>query len=163
MKMKFKSFILFIAIAIVMGLASPAETQPFQSGPSKFRRAFFATADRGNIEWIVADGEITADTPTDFRRFLLTDGIRRGDKLEVYLNSPGGNLVGDIQFGKAIREFGLGTRVARTVPDGPPFRDGEQPETDAPGYCYSACAFVLLGGNGELPMMAPSASMHDYG
>jgi hypothetical protein len=142
--MRFKVFSL--SIAIFTALAGPAITQTFQSGPMKFRRSFFATADRGNIEWIVADGEITADTPKDFRRFLLTGGTQRGARLEVYLNSPGGNLIGAIQFGEAIREFGLGTRVARTVPDGPAFRDGEQPETDAPGYCYSACAFVFLAG-----------------
>jgi hypothetical protein len=112
----------------------------------KFRRAFFATADRGNIEWIVADGQITADTPKEFRRFLSTGGIQRGSRLELYLNSPGGSVIGAIQFGDVIREFGFGTRVARTVPDRPAFRDGERPETDAPGYCYSACAFVFLGG-----------------
>jgi hypothetical protein len=112
----------------------------------KFRRAFFPTADRGNIEWIVADGEITAETPREFRRFLLSGKIQGGAKLEVYLNSPGGNLIGAIQFGEAIREFGFEARVARSVPDGNASRDGEQPETDAPGHCYSACAFVFLGG-----------------
>jgi hypothetical protein len=65
--------------------------------------------------------------------------------LEVYLNSPGGNLIGAVKFGEAIREFGFGTRVARSVPYGPVLR-GHQPEIDAPGYCYSGCAFIFLGG-----------------
>ncbi len=50
--------VLSLSIAIVTALAGPAIAQTFQLGPMKFRRAFFATADRGNIEWIVADGEV---------------------------------------------------------------------------------------------------------
>jgi len=142
--MKLRPFLL--TVPIVTALIGPAVGQPFESGPMKFRRAFFATADRGNIEWIVADGEITAETPKDFRRFLTAGGVQRGARLEVYFNSPGGNLLGGVQLGEIIRDFGLGTRVARSVPDGPAFRDGEQPETDAPGHCYSACAFAFLGG-----------------
>jgi hypothetical protein len=142
--MRFKVFL--VSIAIITALVGPALTQTFQPGPMKFRRAFFDTADRGNIEWFVADGEITAETPKEFRRFLSSDGVKRGARLEVYLNSPGGNLIGAMQLGEIIREFGFGTRVAQTVRKGPAFRTGEQPETDAPGHCYSACAFAFLGG-----------------
>jgi hypothetical protein len=113
----------------------------------KFRRAAFSTADRGNIEWLVADGEIPADTPKEFRQFISTEGGgSQGAKLEVYLNSPGRNLIGALQLGAAIREFGFGTRVARTVPDGAPLLGGGQSETGEPGHCYSACAFAFLGG-----------------
>lgn len=145
---------LLLAIAIVAALVCPGECQTFQSGPMKFRRAGFMTGDRGRIEWITADGEITTETPKDFRRFLTLDGDQPGDqppgaKLEIYLNSPGGNLIGGIQLGEIIHEFGLGTRVARTVACdqcGPAFQMGELQETDAPGQCYSACAFAFLGG-----------------
>jgi hypothetical protein len=133
-------------VAITLVLAGAAIAQTFQSAPIKFRRAFFDTADRGNIEWIVADGEITAETPKEFRRFLSVEKIQPGTPLEVYLHSPGGNLIGGIQLGEIIREFRLGTRVARTVANGPAFKNGAQPETDAPGVCYSACAFAFLAG-----------------
>ena len=145
--MKLRAF--HLTVVIVTALIGPAAAQSFQSGPMKFRRAAFMTADRGSIEWIVADGEITTETPKDFRRFLTMDGDQPGDRLEVYFNSPGGNLIGSIQLGEIIREFGLGTRVARTVPChgcGPAFPNGKPQETDGPGHCYSACAFAFLGG-----------------
>jgi len=126
-------------------LVSPAAAQTFEAGPIKFRRAFFDTADRGNIEWIVADGEITADTPHQFRRFLSAERVQRGARLEVYFNSPGGNLIGAIQLGEIIRDFGLGTRVARTVP-WHRAGHGELSEQESKGGCYSACAFAFLGG-----------------
>ena len=141
--MRFRFFA--VSVAIITALAGPAITQTFQSGPMNVRRAFFDTADRGNIEWIVADGEITSETPKEFRRFLFLDGVKRGARLEVYLNSPGGNLIGAIQLGEIIREYGLGTRVARTIPYRT-LRDGEQTEQDVKGKCYSACAFAFLGG-----------------
>jgi hypothetical protein len=120
--MKLRAF--HLTVVIVTALIGPAVAQSFQSGPMKFRRAFFDTADRGDIEWIVADGQITAETPKEFRRFLSLDDapgsslgsrVKHGARLEVYLNSPGGNLVGAIQLGEIIREYGLGTRVARTA------------------------------------------------
>ena len=106
-----------LSIAFIMALACPAIGQTFQSGAMKFRRAFFPTAARGNIEWIVADGEIIANTPQDFRCFLLAARIQWGARLAVYLNSLCENLIGAIQFREAIRQYGMGTRVARTVPD----------------------------------------------
>jgi hypothetical protein len=32
-------------------------------------------------------------------------------------------------LGELIRDFGLGTRIAQTVPNGRAFKNGEQPET----------------------------------
>jgi hypothetical protein len=145
--MKFKA--VFLIIAFIAALSGTAQSQDFQSGPMKFRRAFYATADRGNVEWIVADGEITTETPKDYRRFLLADGVQPGARLEVYINSPGGNLIGGIQLGEIIREFGFGTHVLRTIP----YRtmsDGEQEEQGVKGKCYSACAFAFLGGKWRL-------------
>src|SRR5262245_14107534 len=66
--------------------------------------------------WIVADGDITSDTPDRFREFLLAGNIRRGGRLEVFLNSNGGNLFGGVALGELIRDYGFGTRVASSVP-----------------------------------------------
>jgi hypothetical protein len=143
--MKPKALIPVLGLLAV--LADSATAQTFRAGAMAFRRAAFSTADRGNIEWLVADGEITADTPKEFRRFIATDGgVSQGARLEIYLNSPGGNLIGALQLGEEIREFGFGTRVARTVPAGQPSLYGGESETDGPGHCYSACAFAFLGG-----------------
>jgi len=99
--------------------------------------------------WIVADGEITRDTPDHFRKFVQKEGIDSA-KIEVYLNSPGGNLIGGLKLGETIREFGFNTRVARSVPNIGQF------EMDAPGECYSACAFTFLGGKSRI---APDRSV----
>jgi hypothetical protein len=111
-------------------------------------------------EWIAADGTITAETGKAFRQFVASEKIQRGARYEVYLNSPGGNLLGGIILGEAIREFGLGTRVARSVkmnsqPGGYPL------EIDAPGRCYSACSFAFLGGKWRI---APDRTIgvHQY-
>jgi hypothetical protein len=94
--------------------------------------------------WIVADGDIASDTPDRFREFLLARNIRRGSRYEVYLNSSGGNLFGGVLLGELIRDYGLGTRVASSVP-----RNAGVPsifEMHAPGVCLSACSFAFLGG-----------------
>src|SRR3546814_9028218 len=84
-------------------------------------------------------------TPDRFRRFLTAADIPRGARYEVYLHSPGGNLMAGIELGTIIRDYGFGTRVARSVPfsySTPEFRfEGEED-----GHCFSACAFAFLGG-----------------
>ena len=131
---------LALSIAIVATVIAPAMAETFSSGPIKFRLA----SDGGTAGdlWIVADGEITDETGAAFRQFLASKNINKGGRIEVYLNSPGGNIFGGVQLGEAIREFGFGTRVARSVPLG----SGDQFETDGPGGCYSACSFAFLGG-----------------
>ncbi|MET4701822.1 hypothetical protein ABIE65_004870 [Constrictibacter sp. MBR-5] len=79
----------------------------------------FRTASHGGTSGdsrIVADGEIVRSTPSRFREFLKNEGIRRGARYEVHLHSPGGNLIASIELGKMIRDYGFGTRVARSVP-----------------------------------------------
>jgi ATP-dependent protease ClpP protease subunit len=111
--MKFR--ILSFAVAIIAVVNAPAWGQVFQQGSMKFRLAFLDTADRGNIDWIVADGEITNETPNEFRQFLSFNKIKHGTKIEVYFNSLGGNIIGGLKLGEIIREFALGTRVARSA------------------------------------------------
>lgn len=142
--MKFR--ILSFAVAIIAVVNAPAWGQVFQQGSMKFRLAFLDTADRGNIDWIVADGEITNKTPNEFRQFLSLNKIKHGTKIEVYFNSPGGNIIGGLKLGEIIREFALGTRVARSVAQGRVLLNGEKPESDEPGHSYSACAVAFLGG-----------------
>jgi hypothetical protein len=108
--------------------------------------AFRLASDGGPMghSWIVADGDIASDTPDRFREFLQARNVRRGTRLEVYLNSTGGNLFGGVLLGELIREYGFGTRVASSVP-----RNGGLPslfEVGAPGDCLSACSFAFLGG-----------------
>src|ERR1035437_2483096 len=136
---------LFLFMAIVATVIAPAIAETFNSGPIKFR--FASDGGSGGNAWIVADGEITADTPKMFRQFLVSEQIKPGSRYEVYLNSPGGNFLGGLELGEIIREFGFGTRIARSVSLGIPLVNFGQAEHDGPGACYSACAFAFLGGS----------------
>ena len=90
-----------------------------------------------SCEWFVGDGEITADTPRDFERFMADKGYSS----LLYLNSPGGNLGAGIELGEEIRAHGLSTAVAVSVSD----RSGWEEQT-VRGLCASACAYAFLGG-----------------
>lgn len=56
----------------------------------------------------------------------------------IFLNSPGGSLVGGIELGRSIRELGLSTNIGAA----PGTTDG-LPQS---GSCYSACALAFVGG-----------------
>jgi hypothetical protein len=113
------------------------------ASPIVFR--FASDGGTAGNQWIVADGEITAATPDEFATFLKTEDVKIGARIEVYLDSPGGSLLAGIKLGEIIRRYGLGTRVASTVP----LNIGSGSfkfETDGAGNCYSACSFAFLGG-----------------
>lgn len=126
---------LSLAAATVSGQASAAEMS-------------FRLASHGGTSgetWIVADGEIVVGTPRQFLKFLQEEEIGKGARYEVYLNSPGGILVAGLEMGRIIRDYGFGTRVARSVPFS--WSTPELPfEGDEDGHCFSACAFAFLGG-----------------
>ncbi|MGB8899957.1 MAG: hypothetical protein WCC90_12330 [Methylocella sp.] len=114
-----------------------------------FRLAEPETADGGTPGWIVADGEITADSAKSFRDFLTTNKAHLDARSVVLLNSLGGSLLGGVTLGEVIREFGLGTRIGRSIP-GPPHQGNYVTETESPGVCLSACAFAFLGGKSRI-------------
>jgi hypothetical protein len=125
--------------------------RPFFFVPSLLLALFLATyadamtfrgeGNGGNCsgcEWIVADGEITAETPKQFVKFLADKNYN----VTIYLNSPGGDLMAGIKLGELIREKGFSTGVGTSVPEpiNPMFR------RIAGGKCVSACAYAFLGG-----------------
>jgi hypothetical protein len=114
-----------------------------------FRLAEPDTADGATPGWIVADGTITKDSADQFRTFLRTKKISVGARTEVFLNSRGGNLFGGLSLGEVIREYGLGTKVARSIPD-PPHGGEYVTESEGTGLCLSACAFTFLGGKSRI-------------
>jgi hypothetical protein len=128
-----------LALTAIIALAAPA-----LAAPMTFRLA--GDGSTSGEQWIVADGSITADTADDLRSFLAANRIAPGRRIEVYLDSAGGNLMGGIKLGEAIRELGLGTRVARSIPVAQGGSQAGGPERQAPGECYSACAFAFIGG-----------------
>jgi len=89
---------------------------------------------------IKADGEITESTPDKFRIFLADTSLEKKKLAVVVLNSPGGSLLGGIEFGRLIRSNGFDTHIGRIKI----IKNDETYITD--GQCASACAYAFLGG-----------------
>ncbi len=89
--------------------------------------------------WVAAEGEITSSTPFDFDNFYASSPIAYGQP--IVFNSLGGDLVAGLRSGYRIRQLGLQTSVAKTVPDG-----SGQSKINYDTVCASACAWAFLGG-----------------
>lgn len=105
-------------------------------------------------EWIMAQGEITAETPRRFREVLRQAGSIR---LPVVLDSQGGDLDAALEIGRMIRARGLTTIVGRSQVQGCAPRDGAcnagRPPARAyegfvvtPGACAGSCLLLLAAG-----------------
>jgi hypothetical protein len=75
------------------------------------------------------DGRIDPGAPERLSRAL--NGV--GGQIDVWLNSPGGNLFAGMQLGRIIRARGASTHII-------------DHRTLQPGECYSACSLTFLGG-----------------
>lgn len=97
-----------------------------------------------NSAWnIILDGEIDVDAPKRVAAALEKAGENGAD---VYINSPGGNLVAGMKIGWLIRQSGANTHIGSLSPD-PTFKLGSKMWVKTlPGGCYSACALAFLGG-----------------
>lgn len=93
--------------------------------------------------WIAAKGEITADTAARFESFVR---VNQGGKCYgVRIHSPGGSLVGGMRLGEMFRKYGCSV----TVGDSIPYVDAGKAtpwKEEKPGFCFSSCAYALLGG-----------------
>jgi hypothetical protein len=100
----------------------------------------------GRCSWIAADGEITSTTSAQLRSFLKAEGIASENQW-ITINSPGGDLLGGLELGEAIRDLKMNVRVGATTthaaegPDGAPTLYSLEA-----GVCESACVFALMGG-----------------
>ena len=130
------------------------------SGLTPERPMNFALVRNGNcqetcIQWISAEGKITADTPKLLERLLNS---LNGRKLPVVIQSHGGDVDAALAIGRLIRTAGLETAVGRTRLDGCPMleprcqqkivKDGwsEGEARAGSAYCFSACPFAFAGG-----------------
>lgn len=131
--MTFRSLPIFAMALVVLALAAG---QASAQAPMTFRQVSNGGNCNGCV-WIVADGVITSDTPSAFRRFVTT--MPGGVSMNVVLHSPGGIVMAGMELGRLIRERRYTTSVGKTVPEDSWF------ETVA-GECHSACAIAFLGG-----------------
>jgi len=84
---------------------------------------------------VLAEGEITPDTPEVFEQFVKEQNF--SVMRIVQFNSGGGDLGAGLDLGRAIRHAGWSTGVAAL---------GTVGGATQPGECNSACTFAFLGG-----------------
>jgi hypothetical protein len=151
-------------------VVKPTDTKPFEIKPIETKpqdlpvMTFVVAKGEANAcgpgcnAWIAADGKIDVAAPQRLRELLAKLGQR---KLPLFLNSPGGAVVGSIALGRLIRSEMLAVSVARTIPSGcnpgrardiaceALMRSGEDLTADLDptgAMCNSGCVLALAGG-----------------
>lgn len=92
---------------------------------------------------IVLDGVIDSGAPARVAEALKMAG---SDGADVYITSPGGNLLAGMQIGRLIRRAGANTYIGSLVVDPSRSIAGKQAVKTMPGNCLSACSLAFLGG-----------------
>jgi len=113
------------ASALLAALMAPAALSAAEDGPE--RVGPFVLVEEAP-ELLVLAGDITVQTPLDFKTALL----RRPEAKMLVLSSAGGNVTGGLLLADEVHLRGLDTYV--------PAGTG----------CYSACAYVFLAGKSRL-------------
>ncbi len=172
-----------IALASALGLASAAAAapaaKPKQVAPPKLTvpsmRVVIIRDSRPGCEpncaeWISAQGEITKDTPAQFRRVFKALGAKR---LPVFITSPGGSVNPALAIGRDIRKRGLDVAVERTIfqkCDAPAttcdlaaIKDGDTGRPEPVGAaCSSACVLILAAGKERLVPVYGFVGVHQH-
>ncbi|MCA0425273.1 MAG: hypothetical protein LCH61_18485 [Proteobacteria bacterium] len=111
--------------------------------------------------WVVAKGQILADTPKAFGAFLKDHDI---SGLTIYFDSVGGSILGGIRLGEALRKINARVSIGRSseLDEG---KDGALPRYQlAPnlGQCYSSCAYAFLGGRFRASPIGAQFGVHMF-
>ncbi len=101
---------------------------------------------------IAANGQITQETAGRFLSFLQAHG--GAAHTVVYLQSPGGSVLGSMQFGTLLRHMGATAVVAQIAPD------GEGGAVLASGQCFSACVYALTGARKRVVPAGSEVGIH---
>ncbi|MDE2579808.1 MAG: hypothetical protein KGL46_13475 [Hyphomicrobiales bacterium] len=125
------------------------------AAPMSFRAAALDTGSCGAHcpAVVIADGEITEQTPQAFIDFLRANLRKRELRAVVVVNSPGGKVVSSMVLGKIFRKLGVATIVARADVAG-----GRA--ALAPGRCYSACVYAMMGGRTRIVPPPSKVGVH---
>lgn len=101
---------------------------------------------------LVAEGEISDESPAQFTRFLRHEMRVPGLHALMFINSPGGNVESALRLGALLHEAGASVVVGRPVVG---VQSGSQGRTRrmahapglsvVPGQCASACIYTLMG------------------
>lgn len=125
-----------LAFLLAAGTSAPQAAEP-----GEFLQMVAIAPDTGasdpsaDSRWtIFLDGLIDGGAADRLARFIERRGVLHA---AVYLNSPGGSLVGAMALGRVFRQHGFATVVgARNATTG----------GLTTGVCYSACPFAFAGG-----------------
>ncbi|MFT5796914.1 MAG: hypothetical protein ACI84R_000969 [Candidatus Azotimanducaceae bacterium] len=136
--------ILTVTFLLTLGSSAFAE-------PMKFSMDCVGSASESCF--LIAEGEITKDSPEAFKR--LADG-GAFDGGQVLFNSPGGSLDAGLELGRLIREYKLFTVVGdgASVKRHDAFPSG--------GKCESACAYAFLGGTRRTLTKGAKLGFHQF-
>ncbi|MBY0320875.1 MAG: hypothetical protein K2X72_19280 [Reyranella sp.] len=104
--------------------------------PNKPREVF------GDVWQIFGDGPIDLETAPRLSTLLKQNGIHA--RSTIYLNSPGGSLLGGMNLGRVIRAAAIFTSIGRAGAEAG--IEGFRYRRVEPGGCYSAGAVAFLGG-----------------
>lgn len=147
---RFKKCIIWVTYTNLNSFAFAALLMAAVSQPSSFLNAKemkFELRYLNHTNAIIADGDITINTPSRFKEFMKTAEFD-GFNFEVWLNSDGGNLLAGLALGAAIRAEGfLNTRVYSEYMS---------------ARCYSACAYVFMGGRERELSEDTSIGFHQF-
>ena len=119
-------------------------------------KTYYEDGGSSSAYYILAEGVITPDTPTQFAIFAKSVKAQP----VVYFNSLGGNLAAGIQLGRKIRELALDTYVG-----------GEYISYNSLGkyqtlvnqsVCFSACAYAFLGGTSRKVATNQAFGVHQF-
>jgi len=130
-----------LLLLIALGLGTP---QAASAAEMAFRLVPLGTTNfcgRSCVEIIAAEGEITDQTPEQFLAFASANVGAAQARNVLFLDSPGGNVVGALRLGRLLRKLGTAVVIARVIPG-----DGGQPGGIAAARCMSACVYALMGG-----------------
>ena len=124
-----KQFIFLISAAIWIHSAIAEQLTIHMEPPSLYKRA------SGGSRWdVFLEGVIDPQAHVRVQHELNKLGSADAD---VYLNSPGGNLLAGIELGKVLRKAGTSTHIGKKVGG---LKDIQ------PGSCMSSCSLAFLGG-----------------
>lgn len=101
---------------------------------------------------VAAEGDITDSTAENFIAFVQANP-RRDLHSVVLLNSPGGKVLGSMEFGRVLRRIGALAIVARAVE-----QDGVT--RIAQGKCFSACVYALMGARKRIVPTQSQVGVH---
>uniref|UniRef100_UPI003F4907C4 hypothetical protein n=1 Tax=Cupriavidus yeoncheonensis TaxID=1462994 RepID=UPI003F4907C4 len=114
----------------------------------------------GNKSWnVTLQGEIDSASPDRVANALRQIG---NDGADVYISSPGGDLLAGMKIGRLLRQFGANTYVGGLVSDPSNSFAGRAGVKPVPGGCYSACTLAFLGGVYRFTVSGSEYGVHRF-